>query len=161
MIAVALLFLAQAAQAAPEPAATPPREPRCGVPTGENAIVICAERPEGYRLNPDILEAKRLKKSRNAGRPRPNNPSLRPDCATVGPAPCVMAGLNLIGAALTAVQMAKRAAEGKEVGSMFVTDPQLSEYQLYEIAKAEREAKEAEQAAAKAKAAAQAKAAGK
>ena len=58
--------------------------------------------------------------------------------------------------------MAKRLAEGKEIGSMFVTDPHPSEYQLYQEAKREREAKEAEAklaAAKKAKAAAAMKAA--
>jgi len=64
---------------------------------------------------------------------------------------------------LTAAQMAGRLAAGKEIGSMFLTDPHPSEYQLYQAAKARREAEEAEQAAkAKAKAAeaaAQAKAA--
>jgi hypothetical protein len=50
--------------------------------------------------------------------------------------------------------MAKRAAEGKEIGSMFKTDPHPTEYQLYLMAKARREQREAEEAAAaKAKAA--------
>lgn len=57
------------------------------------------------------------------------------------------AGINLVGAALTAVEMATRVAAGKEIGSMFVTDPQRSEYQLYLEAKREREARELEQAA--------------
>jgi hypothetical protein len=69
-----------------------------------------------------------------------------------------MAGINLIGAALTAVEMAQRAAKGQEVGSMFATDPHPSEYQLYLMAKAKREEEDAEKAAdaavAKAKAAA-------
>jgi hypothetical protein len=51
--------------------------------------------------------------------------------------------------------MAERLSKGQEIGSMFVTDPQPSEYQLYLEAKRAREAKEAE-AAAKAKAAAKA-----
>jgi hypothetical protein len=50
--------------------------------------------------------------------------------------------------------MAKRLAEGKEIGSMFKTDPHPTEYQLYLMAKARREQSEAEEAAAaKAKAA--------
>jgi hypothetical protein len=67
-------------------------------------------------------------------------------------------GVNLIGVALTAAEMAKRVASGQEIGSMFQTDPTMSEYQLYELAKQQREAEEAQQAAeaaaAKAKAAA-------
>lgn len=155
ILPLALMLLAQTAapQQPADPKAAPP-PPRCGVPTGENAIVICAERQEGYRINPDVLEAKREMKS--GGRPRPNNPSLRPDCAIVGPAPCVTAGINLIGAALTAVEMAKRLSEGKEIGSMFQTDPHPGEYQLYQMAKARREAQEAQEAAVKAKARAEA-----
>jgi hypothetical protein len=59
------------------------------------------------------------------------------------------AGINLIGVALTAAQMAERLAKGQEIGSMFVTDPHPSEYQLYVEAKKRREAKEEEKAAAK------------
>ena len=70
------------------------------------------------------------------------------------------AGVNLIGAALTAAQMAARLAQGKEIGSMFVTDPHPTEYQLYVEAKRAREAREAE-AEAEAAAAAKAKAAAK
>lgn len=154
---LALILLAQTTAAPPpapaDPQAAVPPAPRCGVPTGENAIIICAERPEGYRINPDIMEAKRGMKS---GRPRPNTPTMRPDCAIIGPAPCMTAGINLIGAALTAAEMASRLSQGKEIGSMFHTDPHPSEYQLYEMAKARREAQEAEDAAAKVKAKARA-----
>jgi hypothetical protein len=118
----------------------------------KRTIVICTQRPQGYRLNPDVMEAKRETHSSS----RPVRPGFKavPDCASVGPFPCVSAGIPIIGAALTAAEMAKRIAEGKEVGSMFVTDPHPSEYQLYQMAKARREAEEAEKAAlAKAKAA--------
>ena len=70
------------------------------------------------------------------------------------------AGINLIGMALTAAEMAKRVASGQEIGSMFQTDPTMSEYQIYQIEKQRREVEEAqaaaEAAAAKAKAAASA-----
>ncbi|MEO6581405.1 MAG: hypothetical protein ABIN68_01190, partial [Sphingomicrobium sp.] len=61
-------------------------------------------------------------------------------------------------AALTAVEMASRLAKGQAIGSMFVTDPQMSEYQLYQEAKHARETRETEVAAIKA---AKAKAAGR
>jgi len=159
---IALLVLAQAAAATPAPAkdqsnaaAEPaPAQPDCKSPGADTrVIVICAQKPQGYRLNPDVMEARR--ETRSAGRPTSPYQQLRPDCASVGPAPCVSAGISLIGVALTAAEMAKRLAEGKEVGSMFKTDPHPSEYQLYQMAKARREAEEAEKAAiAKAKAAA-------
>jgi hypothetical protein len=154
-LSIALLTLAQApaqpqvagsnrvsAAAAPD---------RCPAPSADSReIVICTERSQGYRLNPDVMEAKR--EIRSGGRPPSPYQQPRPDCVSVGPAPCVSAGINLIGAALTAAEMAKRVAEGKEIGNMFKTDPHPTEYQLYLIAKARREQREAEEAAAAAKA---------
>ena len=126
---------------APHPASA------CPEPANDSrTIVICTERPQGYRLNPDLLEARREMKS--GGRPTRPGGTTRPDCASVGPAPCFSGGINLVAAALTAAEMGKRLVKGQEVGSMFLTDPHPSEYQLYLMAKARREAREAEQAAA-------------
>jgi hypothetical protein len=121
--------------------------------TDTTQIVICAQKPQGYRLNPDVMEAKR--EVHDGGRPHNPHESFRdyPCTSGIGPAPCFNAGINLIAAALTATEMATRIAEGKEVGSMFVTDPHPTEYRLYQMAKARREAREKEQAAAKVKAA--------
>ncbi len=114
-------------------------------PVDSRQIVICAERPQGYRIDPDILEAKR--ESRSPGRPVRPGGTVRPDCATVGPVPCMNAGINLLAAAATAAQMAQRLSKGQEVGSMFQTDPQPDEYHLYLMAKARREEAEKEKAA--------------
>ena len=86
---------------------------------------------------------------RAGGRPsRPSGTGVRQTSAcAVGPRGCPNAGINIFGAALTAAEMASRLAKGQEIGSMFVTDPEPSEYQLYLAAKAAREAKEAEKAA--------------
>jgi hypothetical protein len=165
-----LALLAQAASAPASygpPAAASSTKPVTPAPT-ENCesrqtdpksreIVICAPKVEGYRLNPDVLEARR--EMHSGGRPtKPGPDNARPrDCA-VGPMACLPGGINLIGAALTAAEMAKRVAEGKEIGSMFVTDPQPSEYQRYLAAKARREAEEAQKAAEAATARAKAKA---
>jgi hypothetical protein len=113
----------------------------------QGQIVICAPRPQGYRLNPDVMEAKREKRSGGA----PKAPEYRTkdnSCQVVGPMGCFNPGVNLLAAAATAAEMAKRLAEGKEIGSMFLTDPHPDEYQLYLMAKARREAREAEEAAA-------------
>ena len=137
----------------PKPVAAPAPAPACQNQQREREIVICAQRPQGYRLNPDVIAAKRA--MRSAGRPTRPGPIAMKDnsCATVGPAGCFTAGINLIAAALTAAEMAKRVAQGKEIGSMFLTDPHPTEYQLYLEAKRRREAKEAAAAAvAKAKA---------
>jgi len=107
------------------------------------------------RLNPDVIEARR--EMHTGGRPTKPGPwNAKPNDCAVGPMGCKQAGINLIGAALTAAEMAKRVAEGKEIGSMFITDPHPSEYQLYLAAKARREAEEAEKKAAAVKAKAQA-----
>ena len=137
-------------QAAPAPAAS--SEPCNNRQEKQGDIIICAERPNGYRLNPDIMEAKRQFKRQRLKRPEN---FVHNDCATVGPMGCRGGPtINLIAAAMTAAEMAKRVAEGKEIGSMFQTTPEPTEYDLYKAAKARREAKEAAAAAAaKAKAA--------
>lgn len=120
-------------------------------------IVVCGPKPQGYRLNPDVLEAKREMK--NGGRPKSQEQRMQqPNSCAVGPAGCQYAGINLLGAALTAAQMAERVAKGQEIGSMFQTDPHPTEYQLYVEAKKRREAKEAAAAAKAAQAKAQAQA---
>jgi hypothetical protein len=138
-----------AAAAVPRPAAAPvkPAEP-CPTPAqagSSQEIVICAEKPQGYRINPDVLKAKRQKRS--GGRPTRPGPIAMKDnsCTVVGTAPCIgmFTGINLLAAAATLGKMGDRLSKGEEIGSMFVTDPQPSEYQLYVEAKREREAKEA------------------
>ena len=156
--AAALVLLAQAAGAAAQ--APPPSDGAAPAKSDDRScpppkvIVICGPPPQGYRLNPDVMEAKR--EAHSAGRPvRQATETPPPECRTVGPFPCMQAGVNLIAAAATAAEMARRVASGEEIGSMFLTDPQPDEYHLYLMAKARREAEEAAKvAAAKAKAAA-------
>jgi hypothetical protein len=160
---------APAEAGAPRPAATAAETPaeECSpkVPDPKSTeIVICAEKPLGYRLNPDVMKAR--KELRSAGRPTRPGPIAMKDnsCTVVGPAPCINAPMiNLLAAVATLAEMSERLSKGKEVGSMFITDPHPDEYHLYLQAKAEREAKEEEEAAklvvAKAKAAAAAEAA--
>ena len=113
-------------------------------------IVICAPKPQGYRIDPDVLAAKRAKKEALAGRAKPPENYRDHSCAVVGPAPCMDAPMiSLLGAAATAAEMGQRLAKGQEIGSMFVTDPQPTEYELYEEAKKTRETKEADAAAQK------------
>lgn len=147
--------------AAPKPAAKPAAEAaRCVTPqpgANPNEIVICAQGPRGYRLDPDVMEAKREIRSGGPAK-RPENFKYNP-CASVGPMGCMgqgTPGIDLVNAAVLLAEMAKRAVSGGNVGQMFVTDPQKTEYQYYVEAKHRREAKEAEVAAA---AAAKAKAA--
>lgn len=171
---LALLAFIQAAGAAPTaapsgtatatapatPTAPPPpnRPDGCGPQATANSrtIVVCAPKPQGYRIDPDVLEARRER--RNHGQPKPplrtevNNMN---NCATVGPMGCRgNVGIDLVSAAGVLAQMAERASSGGDVGQLFVTEPQQSEYQLYVEAKKRREAQEAQAAAARARAAA-------
>ena len=152
----AILILAQAASYGPPPAAaqaTPPqaKPAECAPqrPASNNEIVICAVKPDGYRIDPDLMTAKREKKQGLGARPHnPHESYADKSCATVGPMGCRgTPTINLLAAALVAGQMANRLAKGQEVGSMFKTDPQMSEYELYQQAKKERETKEADDAA--------------
>jgi hypothetical protein len=169
---VALVLLAQAAAAAPQidgPSAPAPKvdaaasaKKECTTPAAPDpnsrAIVVCALRPQGYRLDPDVLAARRLKKQGEAGRPHnPHETYADHSCATVGPMGCRgQPTIDIFTAGAALATMADRLSKGQEVGSMFQTQPTSSEYQLYLQAKKQREEAEADKAAkaAKAKAAA-------
>jgi hypothetical protein len=154
-----------AAAAAPKPAAASAKPAECS-PTAPDPnsreIVVCAVKPDGYRLPPDVVEARRLKKQGGRGA-TPRNPHetyADHSCATVGPMGCRGAPtIDLLAAAVVAEQIGERLAKGQEVGSMFKTDPQSGEYQYYLEAKHRREEKEAEAKAKAVQAQAQARAA--
>ncbi len=134
---------AQSSAASAVPDCSPPKPD-----PNSREIVICAVKPEGYRLNPDVLEAKR--EVRNGGKLKPPENFKQNNCSTIGPMGCRGSYFNVMAAAVAAAEMADRLSKGEEVGSLLVTDPHPSEYQLYLEAKKRREAKEA---AAKLKAA--------
>lgn len=166
-LSVALALLAQAGAASygpvtPAKPATPVKaaERQCvPPPPGANSdreVVVCAVKPEGYRISPDVMAARKAKKRQMAGGAKPPESFRQNNCATIGPMGCRGGPtINLLAAAATAAEMARRLSTGQEIGSMFVTDPQKTEYDFYKEARAEREAKEAAQKA-KAKAAADA-----
>ena len=171
---VALLLFAQAVAAsgtqdaaygptAPAPAkpATPPTSERDCAPQPNpkgNEIVVCAVKSEGYRLPPDIVEARKLKKEGVTVRPHnPHETYADHSCATVGPMGCRgKPTVDLIAVAAVAAEISDRMAKGQPVGPVFETTPSSSDYQYYLAAKKEREAKEAKAAADAAKAKAQA-----
>ena len=127
-LTVAIALLTEAASASPaygpaRPAPPKPPPVKTAVdgcaPGRPNAnareIVICAQRPQGYRLDPDVLEARREFKS--GGRPRPREGFRTNDCAAVGPMGCRGGPvINLVAAAITAATMATRLAKGEEIG---------------------------------------------
>ncbi|HEX6219227.1 MAG TPA: hypothetical protein VFZ35_08145 [Sphingomicrobium sp.] len=157
MVSAVPILLLAAAQASSPPAPAAVGEPAeasaagtaepCTTPLpeeGDQEIVICVEKPEGYRIDPDIMQADKEMKRRKLKRPER---FADRSCASVGPMGCRgEAGINLLAAALTAAEMARRAATGGNVGELFVTDPQPDEYQLYQQARREREAKRAAEA---------------
>ena len=160
-IAIALLIGAapEAGQAPTSPAPAAKSDNGCGptprdIEPGE--IFVCAPKPQGYRIDPDVLEASRAKRRGKLKRPERMADT---SCASVGPFGCTGlggGGIDLLGAAMALGSMATKAIRGENVGEMFVTDPQASEYDHYLAAKRQREAEEAEAAAiaaAKAKAA--------
>jgi hypothetical protein len=177
----AALLFAQAATAAPANPAEPIYGPAAPDPTKSvatpvktaerecapqnpdpksNEIVVCAVKPQGYRIDPDVLAAKRMKKKGDAGPPHNPHETYAARNCSVGPAGCQYGGISLIAAAVTAATMVQKAVKGENVGKMFVTDPDHpSEYQLYQQAKREREEKEADAAAKAVTDAARAKAA--
>ena len=169
-LSIALALLAGAPQSAAVGPPAPADPPHAALPikqaeegcafSRESAekgeIVVCAQRPQSYRLNPDVMAAK--KAMRDGGGPKPPERFVNTDCTTIGPMGCRgQATINLIAAGLAAAKMADRLAKGESVASLFITDPHPSEYQLYLAAKSDREAREEEaklQEAVKAQAAA-------
>jgi hypothetical protein len=150
---------AAAPTAVPTAGAVKQAERECQTPTvpdqNSREIVVCAVKPNGYRIDPDILAARRLKKKGDTVHPRnPHETFADHSCATVGPMGCRgQPTINVLAAAAALATMADRLSKGQEIGSMFKTDPSPTEYQLYLEAKREREEAEADKAA-KAKAAA-------
>ena len=170
-VVLALLAQAAARSEVAGPAAPPtveaaaPAKSECTTPAAPDPnsreIVVCALRPQGYRLDPDVLAARRLKKKGETVRPRnPHETYADHSCATVGPMGCRgQPTIDVFTAAAALATMAGRLSNGQEIGSMFQTRPTSSEYQLYLQAKKQREEEEADKAAKAKAAAAQAAAA--
>ena len=161
---------AATAATAPEGARSKQAQSECKTPAvpdpNSREIIVCAVKPNGYRLDPDVVTANRLKKKGESVRPRnPHESYADHSCATVGPMGCRgQPTIDIFTAAATVAMMAERLSKGQDIGEMFKTRPQdgSTDYQLYLQAKAEREEKEADKAAkaAQIKAAAQANANG-
>lgn len=109
-------------------------------------VVVCVQKPQGFRIDPDVIAATKAKREASRGRLKTPQDKLRDNsCTVVGAQGCIFAApeINLLAAAATAAEISKRLAEGKEIGSIFVTEPQKDEYRYYQDAKKEREQKEA------------------
>jgi len=114
---------------------------KTAIPTEPGEVVVCAVRPNGYRIDPDVLEAERIKKNPR-GLKAPER-HVDNSCATVGPMGCRGAvAVDLLGAAVAVAKMADKLSKGASVGSLLVTNPTPSDYELYLEAKRQREARE-------------------
>jgi hypothetical protein len=120
-------------------------------------IVVCAQRGHGYRLDSNVMDARREaeSRSRNATAALP----LAQAVCSAAPSGCGngLEGLDLVNVAFVAGTMAVKAAKGKDwTGALGTGGP--DEYQLYLQAKREREQHEADRAAGQLRAAARARA---
>ena len=154
--------------AAPAPKATAPVQSttnQCPAPATTDPkaapIIVCAIKPQGYRIDPDVLAARRMKKKGDPGAPKnPHETDADHSCSALGPIGCRGGQtFNIVGAAMAAANVIDKAVKDENVGQALATDPSHSEYQLYKEAKREREEKEAEKAAKAVSDAAKAKAA--
>jgi hypothetical protein len=122
----------------------------CNSPDSRD-IVVCAQRRQGYRLDPSVSEARQeaQSSSRSAGAARP---AAQAACAA-SPMGCGtgLESLDLVNVALVLGTMAVRAAKGEDWAKAFRTGGP-DEYQLYLQAKQRRAARDAERAAASMKA---------
>jgi hypothetical protein len=128
------------------PASLTPSGCSTSLPTEPGVITVCAPPPEGYRIDPDVIRAKKI--ARDHTLPKGREALRDTSCATVGPMGCRGGGgISVVGAVLTAANMITTAVEGGNVAKLLVTDPQPSEYEIYLAAKADREVAEREKAA--------------
>jgi len=103
-------------------------------------IIVCGKRDD-YRIDPDVLKARRL--VHKQGKPKPPERLVDTTCQVVGTMGCMnKPTINVLQAVSTAAAMARTLVSGGNVGKMFITERELSEYELYQEAKREREEKE-------------------
>lgn len=156
--APALLVSTQAATTATHPANEPPPPPAPNevcASRDSNSIVVCAQRPQGYRIDPSVMEARRQVET-NGRSATSAAPPAQAVCSTQ-PTGCSknLGSLDLVNVALVAGTTAVRAAEGKDWTRTFKTGGP-DEYQLYKEARQRREAQEAARTVAQMKAKAKA-----
>lgn len=133
---------ASEARTEPSAAACPPHE--------DHNIVVCGQRGQAYRLDPNIVEASRGL-DREQRSVTGSSPAAQATCSSQ-PTGCGkdLGSLDLANVAIVAGTMAVRALKGKDWAAGLRTGGP-DEYQLYQQAKRRREAAEQQQAAARVK----------
>ena len=131
---------------APSVAAPEPADDAC-TSTDPREIVVCAQKKQGYRLDPSIMDA-RQEADRSSRSASAKVPAAQASCSTL-PTGCGtgLEGLDLLNVAVVVGTAAVRAGKGDDWLKAFRTGGP-SEYQLYLQAKQRREARQAERAAA-------------
>ena len=109
-------------------------------------IVVCAQRPQGYRLDPSVMEANQevVSNSRSASSAVP---AAQAACGMVMVCGKGLESLDWANVAIVVGTMGVRAAKGQDWTKAFKTGGS-GEYQLYQQAKQRRETRDAARAAA-------------
>ena len=117
-------------------------------PQDTRSIVVCAQRRDGYRLDPNVMEAKREKETNNRSA-NSKVPTAEAVCSAQ-PMGCGkgMQSLDLANMAIVLGTTAIRAAKGEDWTRALKTGG-AGEYQLYKQAEQRRKAQDAERAAAR------------
>lgn len=108
-------------------------------------VIVCAERRQGYRIDPNVTDAARQSAAARSSATS-SQPTAQAACASQ-PTGCAggLASLDLVNVAEVATTAAVKAARGKDWKTAFERGP--DEYRLYVEAKRQREALEAQRAA--------------
>ena len=134
--------------------AAPASAPRAELPNAScqsqdaRSITVCAQRPQGYRLDPTVTEASREAEQRSRSATSAV-PAAQAVCST-SPTGCParLRSLDWANVAFVVATTAVRAAKGEDWTKAFKTGGSTDEYQLYQQAKQRREARDTERAAA-------------
>lgn len=132
---------------APTPKSVDATKRACRSSDAKN-IVVCAQRKQGYRLDPGVMDATRQVET-NSRSATSAVPAAQAMCSAQ-PTGCgtSLDSLDLANVAVVVGMMGVRAAKGEDWTKAFKTGGP-DEYQLYRQAKQRREAQDAERAAAR------------
>lgn len=167
MLPVLVLMAAQAsAPVAADAGPQPTHNPTVSSPAGktsqavedacqsrnERDIVVCGQRGQAFRVDPDVMEANREVRTnqRSATSPVPPAQALCARPPVGPPPPCGngLGSLDLANVAIVVGTTALKAAKGEDWKSIFRPSGP-DEYQLYQEAKRRREAEDMARAAAR------------
>lgn len=113
-------------------------------------IVVCAQRGQPYRLDPDVMDANRQVETNNRSATSAIPPAQASCSASPMHCPMGLESLDVANVAIVAATIAVKAAKGEDWKSAFKPGGP-DEYQLYQQAKRRREAKAMDRLAADAR----------